>query len=64
VDLREKALECGLLPRILERLSVMSGEKPRTFEEEEEEAGAGEEQANEDKGEAQKLDTKKNTERK
>jgi hypothetical protein len=36
LDLREKALACGLLPRILERLSVISGEKPRIFEEVEE----------------------------
>lgn len=33
LDLREKALACGLLPRILERLSVISGEKPRVWEE-------------------------------
>jgi len=33
LDLREKALSCGLLPRILERLSKISGEKPRVWEE-------------------------------
>jgi len=33
LELREKALACGLLPRILERLSVISGEKPRVYEE-------------------------------
>jgi len=33
LELREKALACGLLPRILERLSAISGEKPRVFEE-------------------------------
>lgn len=30
-ELREKALAGGLLPRILERLASISGEKPRTF---------------------------------
>lgn len=34
LELREKALACGLLPRILERLAAISGEKPRVFEEE------------------------------
>jgi len=32
LELREKALACGLLPRILQRLSVISGEKPRVLE--------------------------------
>jgi hypothetical protein len=32
LELREKALACGLLPRILERLAAISGEKPRVFE--------------------------------
>lgn len=35
LELREKALACGLLPRILERLGAISGEKPRVWEEEE-----------------------------
>lgn len=26
-------MQCGLLPRILERLGAISGEKPRTIEE-------------------------------
>jgi hypothetical protein len=30
--LREKAIECGLLPKVLERLSNVSGEKPRFYE--------------------------------
>jgi hypothetical protein len=34
LELREKALSCGLLPRILQRLSVISGEKPRALQEE------------------------------
>jgi len=34
LELREKALSCGLLPRILQRLSVISGEKPRVLQEE------------------------------
>ena len=41
LELREKALECGLLPRILERLSVISGEKPRVYEEDD--SGSGDE---------------------
>lgn len=40
LELREKALACGLLSRILERLAAISGEKPRVFEEEEEGAEA------------------------
>ncbi len=28
-------MSCGLLPRILDRLAIISGEKPRTYEEEE-----------------------------
>ena len=31
------ALNCGLFPRILERLGAISGEKPRIFKEVEEE---------------------------
>ena len=27
-------MKCGLLPRILDRLGQISGEKPRTYEEE------------------------------
>ena len=30
--LREQAMTTGLITRILERLSVVAGEKPRTFE--------------------------------
>ena len=36
-SLRETAINSGLLPRILERLSAISGEKARIFEEKEEE---------------------------
>lgn len=35
LKLRETAMRCGLLPRILDRLGQISGEKPRTFEENE-----------------------------
>jgi hypothetical protein len=42
-ELREKALECNLLEKILKRLSVISGEKPRKFEEAEEEVQVVEE---------------------
>ena len=31
LKLRETAMKCGLLPRILERLSAISGEKPREY---------------------------------
>lgn len=31
--LREQAISSGLITRILERLSIVSGEKPRTYEE-------------------------------
>ena len=34
--LREQAISSGLINRILERLSVVSGEKPRVFEEDKE----------------------------
>ena len=64
LELREKALACGLLPRILERLSVISGEKPRTFEEEEGIVGADEDQIDLDQGGGKKVETKKNTEKK
>ena len=37
LKLRETALKSGLLPRILERLSAISGEKPRIYEETNEE---------------------------
>ena len=33
VQLREQAIECGLFSRILDRLSRISGEKPRELEE-------------------------------
>ena len=36
--LREQALSSGLINRILERLGVVSGEKPRVFEAENEDA--------------------------
>jgi hypothetical protein len=39
-ELREKALSGGLLPRILDRLAAISGEKPRTFAEATEDEGA------------------------
>jgi len=32
LKLRETAMRCGLLPRILDRLGQISGEKPRTLE--------------------------------
>ena len=44
LELREKALACGLLPRILERLSMISGEKPRVLEEDDDLEGADEDQ--------------------
>lgn len=34
LKLRETAMKCGLLPRILDRLAQISGEKPRVFDEE------------------------------
>jgi ubiquitin-activating enzyme E1 len=37
MKLRETAMKCGLLPRILERLAQISGEKARQYEEKEEE---------------------------
>ena len=64
LELREKALACGLLPRILERLSVISGEKPRAFEEEEGKAVPEEDQADLDQVESKKIEIKKNTEKK
>jgi hypothetical protein len=64
LELREKALACGLLPRVLERLAAISGERPRTYEEQaEDEKSEGEEQAQaepEQKG----GEPEKNTERK
>jgi hypothetical protein len=36
-QLREQAIECGLFQRILDRLSNISGEKPRVYEDEEQE---------------------------
>ena len=68
LELREKALACGLLPRILERLAAISGEKPRVFEEatEDAEAAAAEqaalEKAKEDPG--KKEQPEKNTQKK
>ena len=47
VKLREIAMECGLLPRILERLSAISGEKPRYLAEEEEQVIKEEEETKE-----------------
>ena len=35
-NMREQAIECGPINRILERLSAVSGEKPRERDEEEE----------------------------
>lgn len=35
--LRDTAIDCGFLPRILERLAAVSGEKPRVYEEDPEE---------------------------
>jgi hypothetical protein len=32
-SLRDKALECGLLERVLNRLSSITREKPRVYEE-------------------------------
>lgn len=37
LKLRDTAMKCGLLPRILDRLAQISGEKPRTYAEEAEE---------------------------
>ena len=37
MKLRETAINCGLLPRILERLGAISGEKARVYEDEKEE---------------------------
>jgi len=68
LELREKALACGLLPRILERLAAISGERPRVFEELEADEEAGEEgktateQSNEDS--EKKEQPEKNTEKK
>jgi len=45
LKLRDTAMKCGLLPRILDRLAQISGEKPRTYAdeiEEEEKGGAAE----------------------
>lgn len=36
LKLRETAMKCGLLPRILDRLGQISGEKPRTWDDNEE----------------------------
>lgn len=64
-ELREKALKGGLLPRILDRLSAISGEKPRTFED-----GTEEEEAEENVLDAPCIETEakgepeKNTEKK
>mmetsp|Transcript_19576 Transcript_19576/g.30116 ORF Transcript_19576/g.30116 Transcript_19576/m.30116 type:complete len:233 (+) Transcript_19576:12344-13042(+) len=63
VDLREKALECGLLPRILERLSAISGEKPRTLQESEEELEVKEVDEKESKEEVKPKDDKPLTKR-
>ena len=41
LELREKALACGLLPRILERLSMISGEKPRVLDEDDDSHSQG-----------------------
>ena len=35
-NMRDQAIKCGLITRILERLSAVSGEKPREFEDTEE----------------------------
>lgn len=49
LELRQKALACGLLPRILERLSAISGEKPRVFDDQEASDEAAEDQVAGDK---------------
>jgi len=66
LELREKALACGLLPRILERLAAISGEKPRVYEEQEDEPAeqdkSGQEQSQGDT--EKKAEPEKNTEKK
>lgn len=66
LELREKALACGLLPRILERLSAISGEKPRILEQEAGKPGdGGETDATNKAGESEKKEEpEKNTEKK
>jgi len=66
LELREKALACGLLPRILERLAAISGEKPRIFEEGEADQALEDEVAQDEAlGDAEKQDQpEKNTEKK
>jgi hypothetical protein len=64
-ELREKALKGGLLPRILERLATISGEKPRTFEEEAgERADVDTNQDDLPKDSQPKAEPEKNTEKK
>ena len=64
-EVREKALTCGLLRRILERLSAISGEKPRVYEEQVEEAEAAEQDvAAADSEQTKKAEPVKNTEKK
>lgn len=68
-ELREKALEGGLLPRILDRLAAISGEKPRVHDDgygaEDEEEGAEETPSNNDQESQQKSSSpEKNTEKK
>lgn len=67
LELREKALACGLLPRILERLAAISGEKPRVYEEEASQAEKPSEASTEEVKEAGNTKTtepEKNTEKK
>lgn len=62
-ELREKALDGGLLPRILDRLAAISGEKPRTFEEANEKEEVDEVAELQQEAE-QKAEPEKNTEKK
>jgi hypothetical protein len=66
LELREKALACGLLPRILERLSVISGEKPRILEQDASASGDGGEPdgTNQAEESEKKDEPEKNTEKK
>lgn len=66
-ELREKALEGGLLPRILERLAAISGEKPRVhdYDADAEDEDEGVDATPDDKDSQQKSSApEKNTEKK
>ena len=56
--LREKAMECGLIPRILKRLAQISGEKPRKFVEKEEVIEEEKDEEEEKKEEEDKVEIK------